>query len=68
MTESTQLVVSAIPARVGRKQINGEQTMARFRTGTLDRIKAVLRDGEPQSSFIREAVESELAKREKDKG
>jgi hypothetical protein len=64
MTESTQLMVSAIPPRVGRKQINGEQTMARFRPGTLDRIKAVLRDGEPQSSFIRDAVEAELERRE----
>ncbi len=65
MPESTQLMVSAIPPRVGRKQINGEQTMARFRPGTLDRIKAVLRDGGPQSSFIRDAVEAELDRREK---
>ena len=65
MAESTQLMVSAIPSRVGRKQINGEQTMARFRPGTLDRIKAVLREGEPQSSFIRDAVEAELDRREK---
>lgn len=64
MADSTQLMVSAIPPRVGRKQINGEQTMARFRPGTLARVKAVLKDGEPQSSFIRDAVEAELERRE----
>lgn len=65
MRASTPLMVSDTVRRVGRKQINGEQTMARFRPGTLDRIKAVLRDGEPQSSFIRDAVEAALERREK---
>lgn len=65
MTDSTQLVVSDTPASVGRPRINGEQTMARFRDGTLDRIKAVLTDREKQSDFIREAVEAELERREK---
>lgn len=65
MTDSTQLVVSDTPAPVGRPRINGEQTMARFRDGTLDRIKAVLTDREKQSDFIREAVEAELERREK---
>ena len=61
-------MVSANSPVVGRKRINHEKTMARFSAGTLDRIKAVLRSDELQSSFIREAVESELAKREKSKG
>lgn len=39
--------------------------MARFRDGTLDRVKAVLRGNEKQSDFIRDAVEAELTKREK---
>ena len=65
MTGSTQLVVSDIPATVGRPRINGEQTMARFREGTLDRIKAVLGEKEKQSDFIREAVEEALERREK---
>ena len=65
MTVSTQLVVSDTPASVGRPRINGEQTMARFREGTLGRIKAVLGDKERQSDFIREAVEDALDRREK---
>lgn len=67
MLSSTELPVSAIGPRVGRKQINGEQTMARFPAGTLDRIKAVLRDGEPQSAFIRDVVLAEVERRERQK-
>ena len=65
MTDSTELVVSHTPAPVGRPRINGEQTMARFRDGTLDRIKAVLGEKEKQSDFIREAVEEALERRER---
>ena len=64
MLGSTQKMVSVSGSRVGRRQINHEKTMARFPEGTLDRIKAVLEDGEPQSEFIREAVERELKRRE----
>jgi metal-responsive CopG/Arc/MetJ family transcriptional regulator len=49
---------------VGRKQINHEQTPARFAEGTLARIDAVLSEGEKRSDFIREAVERELERRE----
>lgn len=38
--------------------------MARFPEGTLRRIKAVLRAGENQSDFMREAVQLELRRRE----
>ncbi|WP_443021591.1 YlcI/YnfO family protein [Sphingobium sp. AntQ-1] len=48
----------------GRPRINGEKTMARFPDGTLGRIKAVLREGENQSDFLRDAVELELRRRE----
>lgn len=65
MADSTKLEVSRIAPAVGRRRINGEQTMARFREGTLARIKALLRDKEKQSDFIREAVEAEIEKREK---
>lgn len=51
-------------AGVGRPRINGEQTPARFATGTLARIDAALRNGEKRSDFIREAVEKELVQRE----
>lgn len=65
MQDSTQFVVSDTRPAVGRPKINGEQTMARFREGTLDRIKAVLTEKEKQSDFIREAVEDALEKRER---
>jgi hypothetical protein len=53
---------------VGRPRINDEQTPARFRAGTLARIDKALREKEKRSDFIREAVESELAKRERGTG
>lgn len=65
MHDSTELMIPATRIPVGRPRINGEQTMARFRDGTLDRIKAILADGEKQSDFIRDAVEKELERREK---
>lgn len=61
----TELLISASAHRVGRKQINHEQTPARFPEGTLARIDAVLSDKEKRSDFIRVAVEAELEKREK---
>ena len=52
---------------MGRKQINHEQTMARFPAGTLARIVAVLdtETNEKSSDLIREAVERELKRRER---
>jgi hypothetical protein len=50
---------------MGRKQINHEQTPARFTAGTLDRIDAALADGEKRADLIREAVERELKRRER---
>jgi hypothetical protein len=37
--------------------------MARFPDGTLARVKSVLREGENQADFIRQAVELELRRR-----
>lgn len=51
------------PARVGRKMLYPEKREAAFAEGTLARIQAKLKTGETQVSFIREAVEAELAKR-----
>jgi Arc/MetJ-type ribon-helix-helix transcriptional regulator len=48
-----------------REQINYEQAPARFPEGTLERIEAVLTEGESRSEFIRKAVETELRKRER---
>lgn len=50
---------------VGRIKINDEQTPARFPEGTLARIDAVLEGKEKRSDFIREAVDKEIARRER---
>ena len=50
---------------MGRKQINHEQTPARFPEGTFDRMDSVLEDGEKRADLIREAVERELKRRER---
>jgi hypothetical protein len=65
----TQNVISSIIPRVGRKRINepSEQIPARFPKGTRDRIDAVLDEGEPVAAFLREAVERELTRRERQK-
>ena len=67
MQVSTSIVVAPMRRRVGRKRINateGDKMTARFAEGTMERIKAVLRPGEPQSAFIRDAVEAEIRRRE----
>lgn len=50
---------------MGRPRINGadEKVTARFPEGTLDRIKSALGPKEPQSEFMRMAVERELERR-----
>jgi metal-responsive CopG/Arc/MetJ family transcriptional regulator len=50
---------------MGRKQVNFEQIPARLPDGTLDRMDAVLEEGEKRADFIRAAVERELKRREK---
>lgn len=60
----TELVISNTTPRVGRRQINHEQTPARFPEGTLARIDGVLKPKEKRSDLIREAVERELERRE----
>lgn len=50
---------------VGRKKINSEQMPARLPAGTLARMDAVLATKENRSDFLRDAVEREIAKREK---
>lgn len=53
------------PIGMGRKQINAEQIPARLPAGTLDRIDAVLEDGEKRAELIRKAIERELRLRER---
>lgn len=69
MRDSTNFVVAPIPGRMGRPRINavdGDKMTARFREGTLNRIKLVLGEKEKLSDFVREAVEEALDRREKD--
>jgi len=49
---------------MGRRLMYPEKREAAFPAGTLDRIQAVLREGEDRAEFIREAVFRELAWRE----
>ncbi|EJU14121.1 hypothetical protein LH128_05163 [Sphingomonas sp. LH128] len=49
---------------MGRKLRFPEKREAAFEAGTLARIQAVLKDGEDRTTFIREAVEREVQRRE----
>jgi hypothetical protein len=49
---------------MGRKKLWSEDMQARFAKGTFRRIKAVLRESEERTDFVREAVERELKRRE----
>ncbi|WP_444805238.1 hypothetical protein [Sphingopyxis sp.] len=66
MQRLTDFMVATSSKRMGRPRINaeGEKITARFREGTLGRIKAVLREKEKQSDFVRDAVEAALEARE----
>ncbi|WP_146618668.1 YlcI/YnfO family protein [Rhodoplanes elegans] len=62
---STENLVCDTPRRVGRKKRWAEDMQARFPEGTFDRIAAVLSDGEDRTDFVRDAVDRELARRER---
>lgn len=66
MQALTELVISGTKRPVGRTRINDEQTPARFPAGTLARVDAVLADKEKRSDFMREAVEREIKRRERE--
>jgi hypothetical protein len=61
----TILRTPPIAPSVGRPKINEEQTPARLPAGTLARIEKVLEPTEARSDFIRQAIETELKRREK---
>ncbi|MBB3937796.1 hypothetical protein [Aureimonas phyllosphaerae] len=50
---------------MGRKMLWPEKHTLKLREGATARIDAVLRDGEPRLDLIREAIEKEVALREK---
>jgi hypothetical protein len=49
--------------RVGRKLEWPEKFLSSFAAGTMDRLRAVLAEGEDVRTFIREAVEREIKRR-----
>lgn len=63
----TELLISNTSRPVGRRQINHEQMPARLPEGTMARMDAVLKPKEKRSDLVREAVEHELARREREK-
>ena len=54
-----------MPPRVGRKKRWAQDMQARFPDGTFERINAVLKDREDRTDFVRDAVERELKRRER---
>jgi hypothetical protein len=64
----TPAVDVAIRPRMGRRLRWPERVGAKFAEGTLERIAGVLRQKEVRLDFIREAVEREIARREKRAG
>lgn len=63
MLESTE---AAKRPGVGRKKVNFEQMPARFPEGTFARIDDVRGDGETRTSFVQDAVEREIVRRERE--
>jgi len=60
-----QKVICDTAARMGRPPLWSQNMQARFRAGTFERIAKVLGEGEDRTDFVREAVDRELARREK---
>lgn len=56
---------AATTARVGRRKEWPEEIRLSLAGGTLDRIAAVLGDGEPRLDLIREAIDREIARRQR---
>lgn len=61
------MISGTSPDMRGRPKVNFESALARLPLGTLQRIKAVLQEGEGQADFMRAAVEAELKRRERAK-
>lgn len=56
-----------IPRRVGRKLEWPEKFLTSFAAGTMERVRAVLGEGEDVRTFIRDAVEREIKRRSRQK-
>lgn len=51
---------------IGRPKLYTEMTIARLPEGSLQRIDLILKHGESQAAFVREAIEQALQAREAD--
>ncbi len=61
----TPVFAAGILPSMGRKKRWAEDMQARFPEGTFKRIADLLEEGEDRTDFVREAVERELTRREK---
>lgn len=57
--------IHAMPRRMGRKKLWTERIQLPLAEGTTEKIDSLLRDGEVRLDFIREAIDKEIAAREK---
>jgi hypothetical protein len=62
----TNLICVTRP-KMGRKMLYPDKIVAPLPAGTLSRIAAALKPGEDKTDLLREAVETELKKRERQK-
>jgi len=60
----TQEATVTKTARMGRKKRWPERTAIKFAAGTFERIAVILDEGEDRMTFMREAVEREIERRE----
>jgi len=52
-------------SHMGRKKRWPERTAIKFAAGTFERIAAILDEGEDRMTFMREAVEREIERRQR---
>ena len=61
-----EVATSDTPKRMGRKLRYPEKMIAALPAGTFERMAAVMRKDEDKTDLVREAVERELERRERD--
>ncbi len=68
MPSLTPYLISYKAIGMGRRRTNYEQTPARLAEGTLERVDALLGEGESRADFLRAAVEREIRARVRARG
>lgn len=61
----TELRISAKPSAVGRPKLYAKPILVKFAEGVVERIKPLLAKDEDRTDFVREAVEREIKRRER---